>query len=140
MIANDHFGVAVVTSLYAGLLGVLFFRISIDTIKARRSNKISLGSGTDNQIASIVSAHNNFASYAIFLLAQMAFLEINNSVPIVVLHILGIVITLGRYFHYVAFRGERMDFKKRVLGMHMTLWPLLILSVLNVYAFGMRFF
>ena len=36
--------------LYAAVFGVLYFVISITVIKARRTNRISLGAGNNNEI------------------------------------------------------------------------------------------
>ncbi len=126
------------TSLYAGLLAVLYFKLSLDTIKARRRNKISLGVGANNEIVAIVSAHHNFASYVPLLLLLTFFAESSGQVSNAVLHGLAAAFTLGRALHYVAFARPKMDFKLRVVGMHLTLWPLVILAGLNLYGFFAR--
>ena len=55
--------------------------------------------------------------------------------PTLVIHILGLSFTGGRLLHYLAFTAAKMDFRKRVVGMHLTLWPLLILACLNIFLF-----
>ncbi|MCB0376980.1 MAG: MAPEG family protein [Bdellovibrionales bacterium] len=123
-----------ITLLYAGILGLFYFKISMDTIKARKKHQISMGYGKDNEIIQYVSAHNNFASYVIFLLLLLYLVESSQMYSPYLLHGLGTTFTLGRFFHYFAFVAGKMNFKRRVLGMQMTLIPLLILSLLCIFA------
>ena len=118
-----------ITGLYSGLLALLFFKISIDTIKARRSKRISIGSGTNNEISHLVSAHSNFAAYTPIFLILCFFVESSQLTPGMFIHATALIFLAGRIFHYLAFIQPEMNFKYRSLGMHMTLWPLLILAV-----------
>lgn len=124
-----------ITSLYAGILAVLYMLLSIETIRARRKHRISLGYGPNNEIASIVSAHSNFSSYVFILLFLTFLVETSGQFPSWAIHMIASIFTLGRLLHYAAFRSEQMNFKWRVLGMHLTLWPLVGLGVLNIYCF-----
>ena len=127
--------IMLITSLYAGILGLLFFFISIETIKARRSKQISLGAGSNNEIQHLVSAHSNFSSYAGFFLLALALSEYSRQFPMLLLHVLGLVFVVGRILHFLSMRTEVMDFKKRVAGMMMTLFPLVLISLMNVWVF-----
>ena len=130
-----------ITFLYASILGVMLFLISMEAISARRRNQISLGVGDSKEIEAIVSAHHNFSSYTPMLLILLFGLEYSKVYPSYIIHLFGILITLGRTFHYYAFRGKKMDFKNRVRGMQLTLWSLLILGLLNFATFvKIRFF
>lgn len=122
-----------VTSLYAGILAVLFIRLSIDTILGRRKHQISLGYGPNNEIEAVVSAHANFTAYVPLMLALLFFAESSNVFPSFVIHILAALFTIGRIQHYLAFKAKKMNFKLRVIGMHLTLWPLLLLGFMNIY-------
>jgi uncharacterized membrane protein YecN with MAPEG domain len=124
-----------ITSLFAGILGLIYAKLSLDTIAARRAHKISIGVGPNNEIASIVSAHSNFSSYSIYLLFLMYLCESSNAVPTIAIYILGSAFTLGRLLHYSAFKSQKMNFRRRVLGMQLTLWPLIILSLINIWIF-----
>jgi uncharacterized protein len=125
-----------IAGLYFSLLTLLFFRISVDTIKARRRHQVSVGNGPGNEIAHLTSAHANFSSYTPFFLVGLFFLELSaTSQPVLVLvmvHALGLSFTFGRLFHYLAFRTSTMNFKYRKIGMHLTLWPLLLLAVAHL--------
>lgn len=121
-----------VTSLYLGILGLLYFWISIETIMARGKNKVSLGAGENNEIIHLVSAHGNFSSYAPFFLFAMFLLE-QQTVSAYVLHALGIVFVAGRLLHFFTMRNKEKTFKYRKTAMMLTLWPLVIVSIWNIY-------
>ena len=120
-----------ITFLYAGLLGLLLFYISLETIKGRRKHLISLGAGQNNEIEQLVAAHSNFASYTPTLLILLALAEMSGRTHPYAIHILGLMILSGRVFHFTAFRNK-MNFTHRKLGMYLTLWPLLGLALWNI--------
>ncbi len=113
--------------LYASLLGFLYFYISLTVIKGRRSNKVSLGPGSDNEILHLTSAHNNFASYVPLFLIMLYILEVNGAYSVLI-HSLGVAFLAGRILHFLSMKNQEKTFEKRVLGMKLTLWPLIISS------------
>jgi len=121
-----------VTSLFAALLGILYFNISLTTIKGRRSQKVSLGSGENNEILHLVSAHSNFSSYVPIFLILFYLLE-QTTLPSFILYILGGIFTLGRILHFISLKNKEKTFTKRVMGMRLTLMPLMICSLLNLF-------
>ena len=124
-----------ITGLYAAILALLYARISLKVIGARRQNRISLGAGQQGEISAIVSAHANFAAYVPLLLLLTYFLEVGGRTSPYVLHLIAAAYTIGRVLHYLAFRGPEMKFRLRVAGMQLTLWPLIVLALLNAYDF-----
>lgn len=122
------------TYLYTALLGILYFIISLIVIKARGTHKISLGSGDSNEIIHLVSAHSNFSSYTPFFLFSLYLLEIAK-VNFIILHTLGFVFLLGRFIHFLTMKNQEKTFKFRKTGMMMTLWPLIINSILLMFIF-----
>ncbi len=121
-----------VTSLYLGILGLLYFWISIETIMARGKNKVSLGAGENNEIIHLVSAHGNFSSYVPFFLLALYLLE-QQTVSAYAIHALAAVFVCGRVLHFLTMRNKEKTFKYRKAGMMLTLWPLIIVSVWNIY-------
>jgi uncharacterized protein len=113
---------------------MLYFYISLETIKARGREKVSLGPGGDNQILHLVSAHSNFASYVPIFLLMLFLLELQQ-INKYLLHGIAIVFLVGRVLHFLTMRDKERTFKKRKLGMQMTLWPLIVLACLNLFAF-----
>ena len=126
-----------ITSFYVGILGLLFIAITMDTIRARQKNQISLGYGENNEIIAIVSAHSNFVAYFFVVMLMLYLCEVSGVYSNIIIHIFGAAFTIGRYLHYKAFRGK-MNFKLRKLGMYLTLWPILLLSVMNIFIFLKR--
>ena len=126
-----------VTSLYAGLFGLLYMQITFDVIKHRRRHQVSVGYGKNKEIAQIASAHANFSSFVPFALILMYLIETTLALPVLTLHFFGLCIFLGRLFHYIAFRGK-MNFKLRITGMILTIFPLVAMSILNVYSYLIR--
>lgn len=127
-------GEDMITQLYGGILALIYLALSIETIRARRKHKVSLGYGPNDEVASIVSAHNNFASYTVILLFLLFLLETAEIVNPIILHALAIAFTTGRLLHYLAFR-KNMRFKPRIAGMALTLMPLGFLGLLNMISF-----
>lgn len=120
-----------ISTIFAGALGILYFRISMETIKVRRAEKISLGHGDHTQLNQLICAHGNFAAYTPLLLITLYFIESSGLLHPGVIAILGSLFTVGRFLHFQAFRGK-MNFKLRVRGMKLTLIPLMIQSVMCV--------
>ncbi len=126
-------------AIYAGILGILLFKISLETIKARKTHRISLGTGDNAQIQAIVSAHSNFVAYTPLFLILLYSIERYKGYPSLLFHTLGCLFILGRLLHYKSFTKEKMDFKNRVRGMKLTLLPILILSFSNIVMFCLEF-
>ncbi|MEZ4704163.1 MAG: MAPEG family protein [Bdellovibrionota bacterium] len=125
---------AMITELYTALLAIVFFAISLRVILLRRKLKISYGYGKNLEIIGPVSAHSNFVSYVPFLLIMMFFVETSSlDISSLALHILGSAILLGRIFHALALFSQKPAFVFRILGMQMTLWPMLTLSSLMLW-------
>jgi uncharacterized membrane protein YecN with MAPEG domain len=128
-----------ITSIFASILGILYFRLSLDTISSRRKNKVSLGAGDNNQVLQVMSAHSNYSNYVPILLILLYLLESSQKIPWWAIVLLGSIFTLGRVLHYLAFKNK-MNFKLRVRGMQMTLIPLMIMSVMNLIVFLINLF
>lgn len=124
------------TAFYLSLLSLIYFKISVDTIKERIKNQISLGPGPNNEIAGYVSAHSNFQSYVPLIGILMYLYEMSELTSPLLIHALGLTVLSGRLLHYLGVKNSKAPvFKFRKVGMHMTLWPLLILALLNLASF-----
>lgn len=125
------------TSFYLSLLALVFVRISLDTINARRRAKVSLGPGANDEILGYVSAHSNFQSYVPIIGLLMYFYENSELFNELALHAIGLTVLAGRLVHYIGVRNARaQNFKFRVAGMQMTIWPLIVLTLLNLANFA----
>ena len=123
------------TGFFAGILGLMYFRFSLKTISARRSLKISVGTGGVEKMEKIYAAHNNANNYIpIFLILLFTFEK--SALAFFYLSLfLGVIFSWGRWIHFHALISEEPRIKQRIRGMQMTLLPILILSVLNILGF-----
>lgn len=93
-----------------------------------------MGYGPNNEIADIVSGHANFNAYAVLFIVLLHLLEGTQLFPAAVLHVMGAAFIIGRFLHFKAFSSKTMNFNQRVVGMHLTIWPLMICAVLSLVA------
>ena len=86
-----------VTPLYAGLLALLFFALSLRVVQMRGTG-ISLGDGGNTAMLRRIRGHGNFAEYVPLILLMMAMLELSRF-SIYVLHAMGITLLVARLLH-----------------------------------------
>lgn len=65
-----------VTLTTAGLLGLVYFILTVRVVQVRGKLKVNLGDGGDDTLLSRIRAHANFAEYAPFILVVLAVLEL----------------------------------------------------------------
>ena len=68
-----------ITALYAGLLALLFLALSINVIRYRRGEQVSLGDGGKRKLARGIRAHGNFAEYVPLVLVLMSIAELSQA-------------------------------------------------------------
>jgi uncharacterized protein len=120
-----------VTSIITSVLTIIFIRLSFAVIGLRRKNKVSLGSGGYEDLERAIRAQGNFAEYTPFGIILLACLELNGA-PWYFVAIPGIALIIGRLIHAKGITVPVPDFRKRVLGMKMTISTLITLIVLNL--------
>jgi uncharacterized membrane protein YecN with MAPEG domain len=125
----------IVTPLYAGLLAILFFVLSIRVVKMRGTG-ISLGDGGNPAMLRRIRGHANFAEYVPLILLMMAMLELSKF-SIYLLHALGITLLVARLLHgYALSFTEKFKFG-RFWGTLLTYIVMVVAGVLCVYQ-GLR--
>lgn len=121
----------IVTPLYAGIVAILFFVLSIRVVQGRGKG-ISLGDGGDVSLQRRIRAHGNFAEYVPLILVMMAMLELTRHSEYL-LHALGITLVVARLLHgYALSFTERFKFG-RFWGTALTFFLLAVCGVLCVY-------
>lgn len=123
-----------ITALYAGIVGLLLVVLSTRVIVARRSQRISLGSGGNDTLERRIRAHGNLAEYGPLGLILIGLLELGGW-PAGVLHILGILLIAGRLLHGWAFSFTAGNTFGRTGGMALTLTAIGFASLLNLASF-----
>lgn len=118
-----------ITSIYASLLALLIVRLSLAVIKLRRKNRVSVGDGGNEALQLTIRAHANAVEYIPIALMLLLTLELNGA-PKILIHILGVTLLIGRILHAMGLPAK--DFKKRVLGMQITIYLLIGLAILNI--------
>ena len=117
-----------ITSLYAGLLALLFLWLSARVIVYRRGNKISMGDHGDNSLLKRMRAQGNCAEYAPFGVLLLALVEMSGA-PNVAVHLLGLMLLSGRALHAWGFSASPPVMNGRVFGMVLTLSMILLSAV-----------
>lgn len=118
-----------ITSIYASLLALLIVRLSLAVIKLRRKNRVSVGDGGNEELQLAIRTHSNAVEYIPVTLMLLLTLELNGA-PKILIHILGVTLLVGRILHAMGLPTK--DFRKRVLGMQITIYLLIGLAILNV--------
>jgi uncharacterized membrane protein YecN with MAPEG domain len=111
-------------------VGFLVF-LTLQVIKARRKNNLLYGVGEHKEILPVVSAHSNFLAYTPLFLFQMYLLEVQKF-NIIICITLYLVFFFGRLLHFKGMMDNKGFLWARILGMHLTLWPLFLVSVLQI--------
>ena len=117
-----------VTTFYAGLCALILIWLAFKVIGRRRGAKISLSDGGDEALQRLTRAHSNAAEWMPVFLILLAGVE-SLGAPWFVLNLAALPFIIGRCLHGWHFATARTDFRFRVLGMHLTLWPLLALAL-----------
>ncbi len=120
--------------LYSAILTFLFVYLSMRTISLRRRLKISIGHSENAEMLRAIRAHSNFAEYTPLALLLLGFLEFYQT-PTLVLHVLGLCLTIGRFLHAFGVSQVHENFKFRVSGMMMTFAYLITTSCILLYYF-----
>ena len=120
-----------ITALYAGLLAILLFVLSIRVIGLRGNPAFSFiahGKGNEELLQRAIRAHGNFTEYVPMMLILLAFLELSE-VSELRLHLLGGSFLLGRVMHGICMGFMRSNMLLRIGGTALTLFPLLAAAI-----------
>jgi len=125
------------TALYAALSALLICWLALQVINTRRKYQIAYADGGIEALQIARSAHSNATEYLPIFLILLFLLEYNGGNPILI-NLLGVVMLTGRIIHARGILQQQL--KKRVLGMQMTIYTLLILAALNIVYLGLALF
>ncbi|MDJ0638982.1 MAG: MAPEG family protein [Paracoccaceae bacterium] len=125
-----------VTTLIAGLLGLLTLLLAARVILRRRSVGAAFGDGGDRELKRRIRALGNCAEYAPIGLILLGLLELRGTAGWW-LWLWGGVLLVGRVIHGIAFSFAGAPMNLRVFGMVLTL---IALGVLSASALGVALF
>jgi uncharacterized membrane protein YecN with MAPEG domain len=123
-----------ITPLYAGLLGLLYFVLTVRVVSGRTGKGApSLGDGGNHGMFRAIRGHANFNEYVPIILLMMAMLEIGGIYSPWVLHALGLALLIGRIGHGIALSFTDNWVIGRAGGALLTFIVLAIVSVLCIW-------
>jgi uncharacterized membrane protein YecN with MAPEG domain len=111
----------IITPLYAALAAVILSVLSLRIIGVRRSRRVAIGDGADEELARRIRAHGNFAEYTPLALVLILLLELGGA-PAWQLHLIGAALILGRIVHAWSLTAHSGN--ARLIGMTLTLFVL----------------
>jgi len=121
----------IVTALTAAVLALLQIKLALNVIVLRRRHRIGIGDGGDEMLERAVRVHGNAAEYIPIALILLGCLELIGG-PRWLLVPLALGFTVGRVLHARGVASATSPLRDRVIGMHLTLWSIVALAVLNI--------
>jgi uncharacterized membrane protein YecN with MAPEG domain len=118
-----------VTPLYAALCGLLLIGLSVRVTLLRRRLKVGLGDGQQPELHRAIRVQGNFAEYVPLALLLLLFLEISHQVPVVALHILGLLLVVGRIAHALGVSRSGGSGAGRVIGVGCTFTMMIVAAI-----------
>lgn len=122
-----------ITLFYAGLLGLMFLLLAIRVVRLRRRLQVGLGSGGHEELNRAMRAHANFAEYVPLAVVLLALVEAGTAVPVWVVHLLGLLLVIGRAMHGFVGLNRRSGYSPgRLWGTSLTWLVILAAAVIGV--------
>ena len=117
-----------VTSIYAGLSGLLLLVLSLNVSRHRGRAKVSIGDGNDKALSHAIRAQGNFVEYAPLTLLLIAIAEAQGA-PALAIHLLGAGLVVGRVLHAYGITRRPSVNMARMVGMILTYVTLLVAAL-----------
>ncbi len=104
-----------ITAIYVGIHGLLVLFLSIAVVRQRRKTKTPIGDGGSEDLVKTVRAHGNHVEHVPLALLMIGVLESMKAAAIL-LHTLGILLTIARVLHAVGLASSLNSSPGRFLG------------------------
>ncbi len=105
--------------IYAALLALLFFALSVRTLRLRRQLKIGLGDEGNRRMLRAIRVHSNFAEYVPMSLVLILLVELRGT-SVWAVHALCIGLLFGRIVHAFGVSQDAEKFAFRIVGIALT--------------------
>lgn len=128
---DSDLAMLVVTATLAALLALFQLKLAFAVIALRRRHQVSLGDGGHAELERANRAVGNLVEYAPIMLILLACLEANGA-PHWLAAVLAIPFLAGRWIHPIGLGDPDAPMRNRVLGMHLTIWPIVGAAVANL--------
>ena len=113
---------------YAALFALIFVLLAINVMRLRQKYRVSLGAGGHRDLERAQRVHANFAEYVPFAILLLAFMEMQRQ-SIFVIHVLAIILLVGRLIHVYGIGRDPENMTCRGLGILSTLIVLLVAAL-----------
>ena len=120
-----------ITPFYAALIGLLFLALSANVVRVRFKHGVSVGDGGEKDVIKAMRTHANCAEYAPITLLLIAMAELQGG-PAWLIHLLCLLITIGRFTHAYGFGRTPQIVWLRQSGMMLTFAALLLTALSNI--------
>ena len=117
-----------IVPLYAAIMAFILVFLSIRTLRLRHRHKVAIGHGSEPTLERATRVHANFCEYVPISLLLLFFFESLSDARLWV-HIMCIVLVLGRLLHAYGVSQIDEDFRYRVTGMAMTFTVIISSSI-----------
>lgn len=123
-----------ITSLYAGLSALLFLALSVRVVQGRSGPQgVGLGDGGNAGLLRRIRGHGNFAEYTPLSLILLGILELGGTLPVWLLHLLGLTLVVARVLHGIALSFTESWFFGRFYGTLLTFILLAVMAALCLW-------
>ncbi len=126
-----------VTAIYAGLNGLILLVLAIRVARQRGISKVGIGTGGNGSLERRIRIHGNAAENIPIVLILLGLAEASGSGP-VLLHGMGVALTLGRLLHAWGLTRSLGESFGRAAGMVLT-WFALAAGALRAVLTGFGF-
>lgn len=123
-----------IASFYAAILALLYIFLTFYVVQGRYKYKVGLGDGGVPALTQRIRMHGNFAEFAPIALILLFMVDYTKFSPLTV-HILGIMLLLGRCAHAFGIHTSPVASAGRMAGMILTLLMILISALLLLWRF-----
>ena len=117
-----------VTPLFAALLALMFVLLSINVVRLRMREQISLGDGGNNKLNRAIRIHANFIEYVPLTLLLMWLLE-SLDLSAARVYWVGVALLIARILHFIGMTFPRKLMILRQLGVMLSFVLLVYLSL-----------
>lgn len=124
-----------ITAFYAGLCAILLVVLIYRVIKLRRGLQIGIGDGGEEELSRAIRAHGNFVETVPLGLVLVLLSEMNG-IQIGLVHMLGVMLIIGRCAHAWGLTHNSGTSVGRFAGMLLTLIMLLLGAATALYSYA----
>lgn len=123
-----------VSAIYAALLALMQIGLTLNVVKYRRAQKVSLGTEKgDWELTRAVRAHGNFTEIVPMALFMLVLCDLQGA-PVWFIHSLGMILIIGRVLHVIALLKFKYAYGwPRFVGMVLSLLVLLLGALMNLW-------